>query len=85
MTRSKLIRTTIVSLAGAAILGQPAIAGGEPKNQWPFTRPATIVVASSGSDGFDWTAGAIGAGAGLGLALAGTGAVLVARKSPLSA
>ena len=118
MTRSKLIRTTIVSLAGAAVLGQPALAGGEPKNQWPFTRPvearsaqaathstartepaiqgeaknslpftrpATIVVASSGSDGFDWTAGAIGAGAGLGLALAGTGAVLVARKSPLSA
>ena len=39
MTLSRLLRTTIVSLAGAAILGQSALAGGEPKNQWPFTRP----------------------------------------------
>jgi hypothetical protein len=117
VTRSRLVRTIVVSLAGAAILSQSAYAAGEPKNQWPFTRPvatrsaqaaspvnarqepairgeaknelpftrpATIVVAHD-SAGFDWTAGAIGAAAGLGIALAGTGAVLVARKSPQTA
>jgi hypothetical protein len=117
MTRSRLLRTVIVSLAGAAVLGQSALADGEPKNEWPFnrpvaarsaqaathttpsrepaiqgeaknelpfTRPATIVVAND-SEGFDWIAGGIGAAAGLGLALAGTGAVLVARKSPQTA
>jgi hypothetical protein len=31
----------VVSFAGAAVLGQAALAG-EPKNQWPFTRPATV-------------------------------------------
>jgi hypothetical protein len=38
VTRSKLLRTTIVSFAGAAVVGQSALAAGEPKNQWPFTR-----------------------------------------------
>jgi hypothetical protein len=118
VTRSRLARTIIVSLAGAAVLGQSAYASGEPKNQWPFTRPvatrtieaaaaansrrepaiqgeaknqlpftrpATVVVAHDTTAGFDWTSGAIGTAAGLGLALAGTGAVLVARRSPQAA
>jgi hypothetical protein len=114
LTFSTIIRCTAVAIASAAILTQAALAGGEPKNQWPFTRPvgartpqavaaqrqqadaviqgepkneppftrpATVVV-SSGSIGFDWTSGGIGAAAGLGAALAGTGALLVARRSP---
>jgi hypothetical protein len=118
VTRSRLSRTIIVSLAGAAVLGQSAYASGEPKNQWPFTRPvaarttegaaaatsrhepaiqgeaknqrpftrpATVVVAHDTTTGFDWTSGAIGTAAGFGLALAGSGAVLVARKSPQAA
>jgi hypothetical protein len=39
MTATQLARTTAVAFAGAAILAQAALAGGEPKNQWPFTRP----------------------------------------------
>lgn len=39
MTATPFIRITAVAFAGAAILVQPALAGGEPKNQWPFTRP----------------------------------------------
>jgi hypothetical protein len=118
VTRSRLVRTTIASLAGAAVLGQGAFAAGEPKNQWPFTRPvqtrsaqaaahtatsqepairgerknelpftrpAAVVIASDGASGFDWTSGGIGAIAGAGIALAGTGALLVARKSPRTA
>ena len=33
------IRTITITLAGAAVLAQSALAGGEPKSQWPFTRP----------------------------------------------
>ena len=33
------IRSTFVALLGAATLAASASAGGEPKNQWPFTRP----------------------------------------------
>ena len=39
MTATQLIRSTAVACAGAAILAQVALGGGEPKNQWPFTRP----------------------------------------------
>ena len=60
----------------------PAIQG-EPKDEPPFTRPATVVVVSSG--GFDWTDGGIGAAAGIGIALAGAGALVLTRKSPRTA
>lgn len=33
------IRTITVALGSAAVLAHSALAGGEPKNQWPFTRP----------------------------------------------
>lgn len=42
MTRSRLVRTIVVSLAGAAVIGQSANAAGEPKNQLPFTRPVAV-------------------------------------------
>jgi hypothetical protein len=116
MTRSTILRTTAVAFAAAAGFAQAAFAGGEPKNEWPFTRPvaqrtqqaaqhtaaqadpviqgepkndlpftrpATVVVVSGG--GFSWTDGAIGGAAGLGVAIAGSGALLVARKSPRTA
>lgn len=35
---AKLLRTTIVGFALAAILAQAALAWGEPKNEYPFTR-----------------------------------------------
>ena len=60
----------------------PAIQG-EPKNEPPFTRPATVVVGAR--SGLDWTWGGIGAAAGIGITLAGAGAVLAARKSPRTA
>jgi hypothetical protein len=47
VTRSKLLRTTIVSFAGAAVVGQSAFAAGEPKNQWPFTRPVATRAAQA--------------------------------------
>jgi hypothetical protein len=116
MTRSTIIRTSVVAFAAAATFAQAALASGEPKNEWPFTRPvaqrtqqaaqhtaaqadpviqgepkneppftrpATVVVVSGG--GFSWTDGAIGGVAGLGVAIAGTGALLVARRSPRTA
>ena len=60
----------------------PAIQG-EPKNEPPFIRPATVVVVSR--SGFDWTDGGIGAAAGIGIALAGAGAMALTRKSPRTA
>jgi hypothetical protein len=39
MTPKHSIRLAAVALAAAAILAQSALAGGEPKNEWPFTRP----------------------------------------------
>jgi hypothetical protein len=42
VTRSRLVRTIVVSLAGAAVIGQSANAAGEPKNQLPFTRPVAV-------------------------------------------
>lgn len=38
MTYAQFLRSTAVGLAAAGILAQSALAGGEPKNQWPFTR-----------------------------------------------
>jgi hypothetical protein len=38
MTLTTKIRITVAGLAGAAILSPVALAGGEPKNDWPFTR-----------------------------------------------
>lgn len=38
MTYSSIIRSTAVGLVAAAVLAGSAFAGGEPKNQWPFTR-----------------------------------------------
>ena len=39
MTFSKSLRSAIVALALASTFAQAAAAGGEPKNEWPFTRP----------------------------------------------
>jgi hypothetical protein len=38
------IRTTAVAGFGAAVIAQAALAGGEAKNQAPFTRPVTAHV-----------------------------------------
>jgi hypothetical protein len=114
VTLSRTIYTALAVITLTASLAQAALGGGEPKNEWPFTRivdarttegttpakassaiqgeakneppftrPATIVVASTG--GFDWASGGIGAAAGVGAALAGAGALLVARKLPRTA
>jgi len=39
MTRFLLLRTGAVALGATVIVAQAAFAGGEPKNQRPFTRP----------------------------------------------
>ena len=41
MTRTRLLRSSILTLLAAALFAQVAVAGGEPKNEWPFTRPVT--------------------------------------------
>jgi hypothetical protein len=41
VTRTRVVRSSILTLVGAALFAQVAVAGGEPKNQWPFTRPVT--------------------------------------------
>ena len=38
MTLTTKIQITVAGLVGAAILSPVALAGGEPKNDWPFTR-----------------------------------------------
>jgi len=35
----RFLSTTAVALATVAVLAQVALAWGEPKNEWPFTRP----------------------------------------------
>ena len=48
MTRFTLLRTSVAALGAAAVLAQTAAAAGEPKNEWPFTRPvATRTTQSS--------------------------------------
>jgi hypothetical protein len=39
MQLTHLIRTIAAGVAAAAFIAQGALAGGEPKNEWPFTRP----------------------------------------------
>jgi hypothetical protein len=39
VTRTRVLRSSILTLVGAALFAQAAVAGGEPKNEWPFTRP----------------------------------------------
>lgn len=39
MTHAQLVRTLAAGFGAAAFLAQSAAAGGEPKNEWPFTRP----------------------------------------------
>lgn len=38
MQLRQFISTTVVILVGASLLAGSASAGGEPKNEWPFTR-----------------------------------------------
>ena len=63
------ILATITAAVVAAGTAAPALAGGEPKNQPPFTgpveTPATVVV-TSGHSGFSWGDAGIGAAAGIG-------------------
>ena len=75
-----LIGTTAAGLAAAAVVTQGALAGGEPKNEPPFTRP--VVVVASSRSGFSWRDGAIGGLGGVGITLAGAGALLATRRSP---
>ena len=52
MTLTTKIQITVAGLVGAAILSPVALAGGEPKNDWPFTRsiaertPAQVQISS---------------------------------------
>jgi hypothetical protein len=52
MTLTTKFRITVAGLVGAAILSPVALAGGEPKNDWPFTRsiaertPAQVQISS---------------------------------------
>lgn len=39
MTHAQLLRTIAAGLGAAALFAHSAAAGGEPKNEWPFTRP----------------------------------------------
>ena len=39
MHTNVIARTTALVAVAAALLAQPALAGGEPKNELPFTRP----------------------------------------------
>jgi hypothetical protein len=36
---ARFLSTTAVALATVAVVAQVALAWGEPKNEWPFTRP----------------------------------------------
>jgi hypothetical protein len=67
----------VVAGSVALALAPAALAGGEPKNEWPFTRPvqegATIVLRDE--NGFAWFDAALGAAAGLGVGLVMIGAV----------
>jgi hypothetical protein len=62
---------------------QPIDVAGEPKNGPPFTQPVPNVnaVVVSGTDGFDWSAAAVGAAAGIGAVLAAAGGITLARSS----
>jgi hypothetical protein len=46
MYRMQFLRSTAVAAVGAAVLAQTALAGGEPKNELPFTRPVVVARAT---------------------------------------
>jgi hypothetical protein len=56
---------------------------GEPKNQPPFVRAAPPV--GSSGEAFNWTDAAIGLLAGIAISISAAAALLIARKSPLTA
>ena len=83
-----ILRSAALAAVVAASLAHGAFAGGETKNQLPFTRPvsqpaATVVIRAGG--GFSWTDGAIGMVAGLGVALSGAAGLTLVRRSPRTA
>jgi len=45
MNRFRTAQLTAVAAVGVALFAPPALAGGEPKNVRPFTRPAAVPVA----------------------------------------
>ena len=47
MTRTRIISTVAATFIAAATAA-PALAGGEAKNEGPFTRPVTVQQASAG-------------------------------------
>lgn len=61
---------------------QPTDVAGERKNGPPFTQrvPDVKTVVVHGSNGFDWSAAALGAAAGIGAALAAAGGITLARS-----
>ena len=38
--QTQILRTSAAGILLMAVLAQAAVAAGEPKNEWPFTRPA---------------------------------------------
>src|SRR5262249_12010778 len=40
LTMKRIVHTTLAALAAATAIAPAALAGGEPKNESPFTRPA---------------------------------------------
>jgi hypothetical protein len=75
------IRTALAAVIAVVVLAPSAFAGGEPKNQPPFTQrvpqPTTTIVVERPTGGFHWVDALIGAGAMLGTGLAGGGAIAV--------
>jgi hypothetical protein len=47
MHTNRTIRSTVITVGCAAILAGPAFAGGEPKNEWPFTRQVDLRAAQA--------------------------------------
>ncbi len=47
MQLTHIIRSTVVAGLAAGVLAASAAAGGEPKNEWPFTRPVVARVAQA--------------------------------------
>ena len=92
------IRIGTAALIVAGALSPVALAGGEPKNEWPFTRAVadrslsqvqvtgTQAVESpvtGGADGgFDWGDAGIGVAAGAGIAALIGGGLLLTHRGP---
>ena len=80
MTFTRTIRTALAAVGAVVVVAPSAFAGGEPKNQPPFTRPVpqtTTIVVEQPAGGFHWVDALIGAGAVLGTGLAGGGALAI--------